>query len=71
MISNEQYVILKQMKDDMSTCTVCGLEKIYVNHHEPDGINPAGSHEPYWECPNNCDELLSVDINLSNIAGGL
>lgn len=49
------------MKDDTMTrqqtppeCPVCGMDMIYVDHWEYDGFD--GSHEPYWECPDGCQE---------------
>lgn len=35
-------------------CNKCDLPMIYVDHWEPDGDQ--GSHEPYWECPDGCDQ---------------
>ena len=35
-------------------CPVCESEMIYVDHWEYDGLD--GSHEPYWECPEGCEE---------------
>jgi len=36
-------------------CKKCGSEMIYVDHWEDDG--DLGSHEPYFECPEGCDQL--------------
>lgn len=40
-------------------CENCGEEMIKIDHYEYDGVTENGSYEPYWECPNNCDEVES------------
>ena len=37
----------------MDICPKCGLPMIYIPHIEYDGTE-YGSHEPYWECPDDC-----------------
>lgn len=37
-------------------CEKCGETLFKVDHIEYDGVEPNGSPEPYWECPNGCYE---------------
>ena len=43
-------------------CQECGLPLFYVNHIEADGSD-FGSPEPYFECPDGCDEPLEDRID--------
>ena len=42
-------------------CKNCNSKLIFVNHYEYDGVTENGSHEPYYECINGCEESL-IDI---------
>ena len=40
-------------------CPYCKSPMIYVDHYEVD--DDLGSHEPYFECVNNCDEQGTIE----------
>ena len=42
---------------------------IFVDHWEYDGDR--GSHEPYWECPNRCNESIDTETEYGDIMYGL
>lgn len=52
-------------KPEPRYCPVCESEMIYVDHWEHDGFD--GSHEPYWECPDNCPEPEEPAITLPKL----
>ena len=43
-------------------CEECGCPVMYVDHYEPDGITEFGSHEPYYVCPNGCEDPTAERI---------
>lgn len=46
-------------------CKVCETPLIYVDHYEYDGVTDHGSHEPYWECPQDCAYPDCADSELT------
>jgi len=50
-------------------CPYCKSPMIFVDHWEYDGDR--GSHEPYWECPNRCNESIDTETEYGDIMYGL
>lgn len=44
-------------------CEECSFPLIYIDHYEYDGLEGYGSHEPYYECVNNCPEPTEPRID--------
>jgi len=40
-------------------CQYCKSPMIYIDHYEVD--DDLGSHEPYFECPNKCEEQGTIE----------
>jgi hypothetical protein len=59
LTSDERSVLIKKIKNENMTeektlLPRLGIPMIYIDHWEYDGFD--GSHEPYWECPDGCEE---------------